>query len=52
MRIRQAAIRLRESNDSIHRIAESVGYENNSFFYELFKRQYGISPKDYREKYR
>lgn len=51
MRIRQAAIRLRESNDSIHRIAESVGYENNSFFYELFKRQYGISPKDYREKY-
>lgn len=52
MRIKQAATRLRESNDAVHRIAESVGYENNSFFYELFKRQYGISPTEYRKLYR
>ena len=33
---------------TIEEIAMNVGYENLSFFYRLFKKNYGIRPRDYR----
>ncbi|SER10479.1 AraC-type DNA-binding protein [Gracilibacillus ureilyticus] len=35
---------------SIQAIAEEVGYENISYFYRLFKRKYGDTPKVYKEQ--
>lgn len=31
-------------------VAIGVGYENTSFFYRLFRRTYGMSPKEYRRR--
>ena len=39
-----AARRLRESGDSIARVAESVGYESTAAFQRAFKRQTGETP--------
>lgn len=32
------------------RIIEMVGYDNTSYFYRKFKEQFGMSPKEYRNK--
>jgi AraC-like DNA-binding protein len=41
-----------ESNKSIKEIAYECGFENDSYFYTLFKKTEGISPSAYREKQR
>ena len=33
---------------SIERIIEEVGYENASYFYRAFKKKYGMTPNEYR----
>jgi two-component system response regulator YesN len=33
-------------------IAEEVGYQNNGYFYKVFKKQVGVSPRVYREQER
>lgn len=48
-RLERAVSLLSRSTVPIADIAESVGYENTSFFHRLFKRVYGCSPKDYRK---
>ncbi len=48
-RMERACILLTRSNIPISDIAESVGYDNTSFFHRLFKRLYGCSPKEYRK---
>ena len=48
-RLSQACFLLKSTDMSINEIAEQIGYENISFFYRLFKKQYGISPKKYRK---
>ncbi|MFC4404447.1 AraC family transcriptional regulator [Gracilibacillus xinjiangensis] len=35
---------------SMQNIAEEVGYENVSYFYRLFKRKYGDTPKAYKNR--
>lgn len=40
---------LRDSDQDIGQIAETVGYQNSSYFYKLFKKQTGMSPGDYRK---
>lgn len=47
-RLNQACFLLNNTPLTIKEIALNVGYENISFFYKLFKRNYGILPKDYR----
>lgn len=47
-RLNQACFLLNNTPLTIKEIALNVGYENISFFYRLFKRNYGISPRDYR----
>ncbi len=48
-RLAQAAFLLKNTDRRIDDIAIAVGYENSSFFHRIFKREYGISPKHYRD---
>ena len=47
-RLNQAAYLLESTKISIADIGFFVGYENISYFHRLFKKYYGISPKQYR----
>lgn len=47
-RIEQAARLLTFTNMKTYEIAEQVGYTNSQYFSVLFKRRYGLSPKEYR----
>lgn len=48
-RIQQAKRLLRETNTSIDQIAISVGYDNLTSFYRMFKKCTGIAPGEFRE---
>ena len=39
---------LKTTNLSIEEIADLIGLNNTSYFYTLFKKQIGMSPKKYR----
>lgn len=51
-RINAAAEYLTYSNVPIEQIALKVGYENPSYFYKIFRKYLGLSPKKYREQNR
>lgn len=51
-RMHQAGILLRETNCSIEAVMLAVGYGDISYFYKAFKKHYGMTPKEYREKKR
>ena len=48
-RLSQAAWLLRNTDKKVDEIANSVGYENLSFFHRLFAAHFGLSPKKYRD---
>lgn len=48
-RLQAAALRLRQSNQSIIDIAAEAGYENPSKFSEMFRKEFGVLPSDYRK---
>ena len=48
IRIEHAAHLLRSEEASIEAIAEACGFDNISYFYRLFRRQYGATPRTYR----
>lgn len=50
-RLRLAARYLRLQQNSISRISELVGYASDSTFSQAFKREYGLSPRAYRQTY-
>ena len=41
---------LKDTNLSIDEIVDLIGLSSTSYFYTLFKREIGISPKQYRNK--
>lgn len=47
-RIQRAGELLRHSQLRVYEVAEAVGYENTTYFSTLFRRHYGVSPKQYR----
>lgn len=49
-RLRKALELLETKDYSINRIMEMVGYNNESYFFKLFKKKFGITPKEYRFK--
>ncbi len=49
-RLEQASRLLRTTGKSVQEVAEYVGYENPLTFSKMFKRVYGLSPKNYRLK--
>ncbi|MEQ9813542.1 MAG: helix-turn-helix domain-containing protein [Azospirillaceae bacterium] len=52
LRIEEAKQALETTDDAIDAIGLDVGYQDPSFFRRLFKRQAGITPARYRQRYR
>jgi transcriptional regulator GlxA family with amidase domain len=52
--VRVAAARqlLEDGAPSVQRVGSSVGYEDAAFFRRVFKRYSGLTPADYRERFR
>ena len=48
IKLDRAARLLRETGESMTRIAEMVGYSDKSYFLKRFKKQYGVTPTEYR----
>ena len=48
-RMNQAKFLLANTNIPVNDIIESVGYDNTSYFYRLFKEQQGMTPKEFRD---
>ena len=48
-RLARATLLLKTTDMTVEKIAEKLGYENFSFFFRIFKEQYGVSPKKYRK---
>lgn len=51
LRLNTAANYLIHSDLEILDICMKVGFDNLSYFYRIFKQKYGMTPKQYREKY-
>ncbi len=49
-RLDQAAFLLKTTNMPVYDVGGAVGYDNLSYFYRIFKKRYGVSPKCYREQ--
>jgi two-component system response regulator YesN len=49
-RMKKAQELLVKTNLSIWRIAQSVGYNSNSYFCISFKKKHGITPAEYRKR--
>lgn len=47
-RLSQAAFLLKNTSISIENISLTIGYENKSYFYRIFSKSFGMSPKKYR----
>lgn len=50
-KLSQAVYLLTHTKLDIAGIAADVGYENRSYFYRIFNEKYGMTPKEYRNKY-
>lgn len=50
MRFKKATELMEYSSYSIERIINEVGYENESYFYKTFKKQYHMTPMAYKKK--
>lgn len=51
LRINKAKALLKTTNMSIKEIAYTVGYNNQTYFCKIFKKQAGIAASEYRSKY-
>lgn len=51
-RLEQGAALLAGSDLSVTQIAYSVGFSGASYFAEMFRQQYGLSPREYRQQKR
>jgi len=49
-RLEQASYLLENTALTISDIGQSIGYDNLSYFYRIFKKKYGMSPRQYRIK--
>lgn len=47
IRMQQAALLMTESNLPINKVAEQVGILNENYFYRLFKKKYGCTPRQF-----
>ena len=51
-RLKISCERLQNTNDSIAAIAAACGFGQQSYYNRLFLREYGVTPKQYRESFR
>lgn len=49
-RIEKACDLLKNTQSTIHEIAQIVGYEDTQYFYRVFKKTLGLTPLEYRNK--
>ena len=49
IRMKKAASLLLNTSSSINDIAEQVGIDNVNYFYKLFKKAYGCTPREFPE---
>lgn len=49
-RLSKAAALLSATRLSVGEVIEAVGYDNTSYFYRVFKEQYGVNPTEYRDR--
>lgn len=52
VKLEEAKYRLAQTNQSISDIASALSYNNFSYFSKMFKSEIGMSPGQYRKKYR
>ncbi|SFF73481.1 hybrid sensor histidine kinase/response regulator transcription factor [Sunxiuqinia elliptica] len=52
MRLKEAAARLISSNDHINEIADKTGFNSTSYFIRCFKKEYDMSPGQYKQAHR
>ena len=48
-RLDRAQQLLRTTKLPVQAVAETVGYDTTSYFYSIYKKQFGITPKEYRD---
>lgn len=51
IKLQKACELLTNSDMSINKIIETIGYSNTTYFYKIFKKYNEINPMDYRNKY-
>ncbi|WP_410514222.1 response regulator [Paenibacillus sp. BR2-3] len=51
LRIQKAKQMLRETSFKISKISQNVGYDNQRYFCQVFKKHVGVSPGHYREEH-
>lgn len=49
-RLKSACTYLKQTNLSVQEIIEEIGYSDKTYFYMIFKKEYGITPKEYRRR--
>ena len=47
-RLNEAAAMLRGIDDTVLAVAESCGFGNLSYFNRVFKKKFGLTPREYR----
>ena len=50
MKIGRACSMLENTNMTVEEIAHAVGYDSLEYFYRLFKRKMGVTPKEFKKK--
>jgi YesN/AraC family two-component response regulator len=50
LRLEEACRLLKETERKINQIAVMVGYESPAYFSNVFKRRFGVSPQEYRDR--
>ena len=50
VRMEQACNMLRDPNNKVYEIALSVGIKDSKYFSQIFKRYYGMTPVEFRQK--
>ena len=50
MRIERAKELLRDVRLQVQQVSGLVGYRDYAYFYQVFKKQTGLSPKEYRQQ--
>ena len=52
MRLKHACVLLKRTNINMSELATNVGFATGEHFITIFKEKFGISPSEYRQKYR
>ncbi|MEK0314723.1 AraC family transcriptional regulator [Cohnella sp. 56] len=50
VRLQNAVMLLEKNNWQVNEISDKVGFSSQSYFFKLFKKRFGTTPKDYRIK--